>query len=443
MDNVLAFFFLRYGLIAFEFAAFILSFLIFQKKKKHWLLVIIATLVVSFSYALLISIPVNELCKVNHYESNLVASIGSLVNISIFVIMSFGFYFAFDINLKKLLSILSIAYASREIVFCIYSIPLNFINPNLLFIRINQQNFINGLIYALVYLITISLSFIINYINKKKVDFNLDIPSLIILLVIIILNNIYVNFAQSYSSDHLLIFNYVLMANLVTMVLVIVLNFYNQVKYKIKLENEMSNRLLKQQEQQYKFAKVNAELMYIKSHDLKHQVSILRKGGEDAKKILDELEETIARSDSIIMTDNNVMNIIISEKWQYCLRHNIKLTCNVNPHAFNNVSNVHLYTMIANVLENAIEAVMKIKDKPKRIISLSISEQHGVSILICRNYFDGELKIKDGHLLTKKEDKKVHGFGFLSIENVAKKYEGNIQFDVDKDVFTLQIAIPN
>ncbi len=99
--------------------------------------------------------------------------------------------------------------------------------------------------------------------------------------------------------------------------------------------------------------------------------------------------------------------------------------------------------MLANILDNAIEAVMKIKQKDKRIISLNITCNHGLSILSIYNYFNNEIKVEDDVPLTSKKNKKEHGFGFKSIKNIVEKYGGALTFEADKEIFRLQITIPD
>ena len=74
----------------------------------------------------------------------------------------------------------------------------------------------------------------------------------------------------------------------------------------LKLENQLSEVMLGNQEKQFKFSKANSELLHIKAHDLKHQIAALRKGGDKAEKVLSDLEGTIQNYESVIITENTV-----------------------------------------------------------------------------------------------------------------------------------------
>ena len=162
---------------------------------------------------------------------------------------------------------------------------------------------------------------------------------------------------------------------------------------------------------------------------------------KEAEKLLNELESVVYGYESTIITDNPVLNIIISEKWQYCLKHKIKMTCNVNPKALSNIENIHLYALLGNILDNAIDAVMKIKEKEKRIIALNITYNHKMSIIRCYNYYNDQIMMVDNLPMTKKEDTSSHGFGVKSIKSIVEHYGGNVSFDIGKDIFNIIITI--
>ena len=144
-------------------------------------------------------------------------------------------------------------------------------------------------------------------------------------------------------------YSFVLIANIINLALIIAINFFTQRQMQLRLENDVVNSMLVKQTEQYKFNKANADMLHVKTHDLKHQVAILRKGGPEAEALLNELESVVYGYESTIITDNPVLNVIISEKWQYCVKHKIKMTCNVDPKAFSNLEPVHLYSLLGRM----------------------------------------------------------------------------------------------
>ncbi len=441
MNNPISFIVFRFSLIVIELAIFILLFLSTMKKKKYWILRIIATVILVNGIVVGLSFAVGTLSSSIGYDRNLTPVYGALMQLLILALLSGGFYFCFDVSLYELGSAVSLGYATRWIIFCLYSLVLNFVNPELILVRINQQTVVNILIYLAFYLPFIVLTAFM--VRRHNREYTLELPAFITIFVVILLNTFLISFAETSSDEHLLEYSFVLIANIINLSLIVAINFFTQKQMQLRLENDVVSSMLVKQTEQYKFNKANAEMLHVKAHDLKHQVMILRKGGKEAEDLLNELESVVYGYESTIITDNPVLNIIISEKWQYCVKHKIKMTCNVDPKAFSNVEPIHLYSLLGNILDNAIEAVMNIKEKEKRIISLNITYNHGVSLLHCYNYYHGEVMMEDGLPLTDKKEKNIHGFGVKSIKNIVKQYNGEVSFDVDKDIFNLRISIIN
>lgn len=127
----------------------------------------------------------------------------------------------------------------------------------------------------------------------------------------------------------------------------------------------------------------------------------------------------------------------------YCTKHNIKFSCTVNPKALKNVETSKLYSLIGNILDNSIEAVTKIKDKNKRIISMNIKYEYGVSVITTKNYFDGEIIFKNGLPESSKGDKENHGYGVKSIKQIVESLGGQCAFLNEENQFIFQATIPD
>lgn len=208
-------------------------------------------------------------------------------------------------------------------------------------------------------------------------------------------------------------------------------------------ERVVAEQLLKQNEIQFKTSKKNMDLINQKSHDLKHQISALRSMDEGEKnKSMDEIINIINKYDSNIRTGNEVLDTILSEKNAYCVSHEIKLSCSINVNEIKCLSTLEMYTLFGNILDNAIEATLKIKDKSKRTISLKIERVLNFISIQTNNYFEGEINFKNGLVATSKSDKNSHGYGLKSIKYIVESHKGTFQVSKDKDVFILEILLP-
>lgn len=94
------------------------------------------------------------------------------------------------------------------------------------------------------------------------------------------------------------------------------------------------------------------------------------------------------------------------------------------------------------MLDNAVEAVEKLENPEKKIISMTVESRGGLLCIQTNNYFSGELTLENGLPKTSKGDEQFHGFGVKSIRHVAEKYGGTVTVETDNDVFILLINIP-
>lgn len=102
-----------------------------------------------------------------------------------------------------------------------------------------------------------------------------------------------------------------------------------------------------------------------------------------------------------------------------------------------------MYSLFGNIIDNAIDAVMRLDDKEKRNINVIVKNVNSFVSIEVRNYYSGEIKIDENGLpVTTKADKNYHGFGFKSICMVVEKYGGDIKVSADSEIFTLSVMFP-
>ena len=97
-------------------------------------------------------------------------------------------------------------------------------------------------------------------------------------------------------------------------------------------------------------------------------------------------------------------------------------------------------SVIGNLLDNALEAVKAVSSE-ERIIELNLKRQQGMLFISCKNPYKGEIKTENGRLITSKNDKKNHGIGISSIEQVCQKYQGTMEIQTDNEVFHVLVLL--
>ena len=211
----------------------------------------------------------------------------------------------------------------------------------------------------------------------------------------------------------------------------------------IRQELEMINGVIEKQKGQYEFARVNAEAINQKYHDLKNQIAIIKADipADKQKEWLESLEKKVEQIEPERLTGHPVLDTIFWEKKQFCMLHDIQLSYVMDGKLFENIDMDDLCVVFGGALDNAIEAVMKIEDRERRLIHVKAMQQQGFLVICVENINDSPLEYEDGRLSTTKKDKTSHGYGLKGIRYVAEKYGGNISIVQEDEWFRLTVFL--
>ena len=204
-----------------------------------------------------------------------------------------------------------------------------------------------------------------------------------------------------------------------------------------EIELDAIKALLEEERRQYYFEKSMIEMVNIKCHDLKHQIAALDKDGQ--KKLREDIKPIIDAYDSSFRTGNVALDVVLTRENFNCREKNVKLTCVANGACLNFMSEVDVYSLFGNILDNAIEATEKLEDPEKRIISLSVAQEGYFVSIHAENYFGGRLTFTDDLPETSKPDTVYHGYGLKSIRMLVQKYDGSLKISTHEDRFILDI----
>lgn len=444
MDKSLLFIFLRFFLLFLE--VFLLETMFFKNENKRcfFLLRWIGAFFIMSGILILVSLLTLMIYVSASYERQIVM-ITSLIGYFLVLACQLPLLlFLYRTEKKRLFTLMIFSFVFRQIVFSLYVSIFTSINTNLLLFKFDFFTWQNFLLYLAFYFVLYLGVFLFCRFQPSYFSYSMETSIIIVLFVAIAANMVVCVIGETYSTDNNdFMYCLLLFSNIISLLLITSVEFLMRKIYDLRNENQITNQLLAEKESQYKFAKANMEHLHIIAHDLKHESAILRRGGEEAKKILDNLDKGIENYDSILLTENQTLNVILNEKWLYCQKHAIRLSTIVDPTAFSRLSTIELYSLFGNLLDNSVEAVMKIKDKSKRAISLNVSHSHGISSIDIRNYFTGFIQIEEGLPQTTKKDSNNHGFGTKSIETTVNKYGGDYSCYIENDVFVVKIAIPD
>lgn len=101
-----------------------------------------------------------------------------------------------------------------------------------------------------------------------------------------------------------------------------------------------------------------------------------------------------------------------------------------------------LCVLLTNMLENAMEACMKMPEESERFIRFKLRATEDHLIAACENSTDAELMISaNENVATSKASAESHGFGIPVMRQIAEKHNGKFSVACAKGVFSVKVIL--
>ena len=181
-------------------------------------------------------------------------------------------------------------------------------------------------------------------------------------------------------------------------------------------------------------------------HDLKNQLfalkESLKKDTDEGIKKINSICDDILLSNPIAYTGNETIDALVSVKAERMKNEDIKFKHSIFMASTSNIDIYDMCIILGNLLDNAIEASCCVQDKNRNIeLNIRQHEKH-ISLSVC-NTVDRKVQIEDNKIRTTKKNKELHGFGIMSIKEIAEKYNGNCTFKQEGDKFQAVVMLEN
>lgn len=216
-------------------------------------------------------------------------------------------------------------------------------------------------------------------------------------------------------------------------------------KQKNIVESEAVLARVKNEISLYRSISDNLEKQKRKSHEYNNHMAAIKGMLEQGQ--IDELQKYVSiivekekKLPAEINTYHTIINAILNTKYDEIKQKDITLIVKVNDLSGITMNDEDIVVLLSNLLNNAIEACEKSKEKMLKLKFVIEDEQ---IILSVKNSI-AELPISvDGQLVTSKVDKEdSHGIGMKNIVDVIEKYSGRYVIDYDQQWFTVSMIIP-
>lgn len=207
---------------------------------------------------------------------------------------------------------------------------------------------------------------------------------------------------------------------------------------KVQDELAMTRKLWQENVRQYELTKQTVDILNFRYHDLRNQMNLLVRD----RGVAQEIENCLDSYYDSIRTGNEAMDVVLTEKSVLCRKNEIVFTCIADGQCLSYMSPVDIYSVLGNIIDNAVEYLSAIADKEKRVISLMIRREGDMDMIQIENFLAERPREEQGMPLTTKKDKENHGYGLKSVRYILKKYEGIMRISMENRMFSLTIALP-
>lgn len=206
-----------------------------------------------------------------------------------------------------------------------------------------------------------------------------------------------------------------------------------------RAEIEVMDQVLAENRRQYETMKANIDLVNLRCHDLRHQLDKLQSRLTESE--ISALREAIDLYDSNVKTGNEVLDVVLYSTMLKCMDNGISFTSMADGECLSFMRTRHIYALFSNALDNAVEAVMRVSNPEKRVISLHVRRLSGAVEIAVMNYYEGEIKFKNDLPQTRKPDGRRHGFGTSSMQYIVSQYGGTMKISAKDSVYLLEIRL--
>lgn len=181
-------------------------------------------------------------------------------------------------------------------------------------------------------------------------------------------------------------------------------------------------------------------------HDMKNHMGAVHamlyaEQVEEATQYLKQVSGKLHEQASKVYCGHHVANALLNNKVKKMKTYHIAYEIETDLPSDLSVTPMEIGSILANTIDNAIEACMKIEDEKKRSIQIKARYMNERFIYEITNTKANEVVKKDKRFVTSKKDKSNHGYGLRQVEDIVSKYKGIVNVEYEEKTFTIMIVI--
>ena len=181
-------------------------------------------------------------------------------------------------------------------------------------------------------------------------------------------------------------------------------------------------------------------------HDFHNYLEVLQFYSETGnhaglQKYIGEMQKDYRETLSLIATGNSAIDAILSSKQLIAHSQSTDMKLSAQRLSSLPIGETKMCVLLGNIIDNALDACMKIDDPQKRRINIRIGTHRGMLSIFVENTTVGDYRYNDNQLIsTKTED--GHGFGLERVYEIVGAANGICALNPAKDKFTVSVLLP-
>lgn len=209
-------------------------------------------------------------------------------------------------------------------------------------------------------------------------------------------------------------------------------------------QSSMLEKQIKAQVNYYeKIDKLNDDVRKFR-HDYRNHLLCIQgmlkaKEYDEATAYIENLTSHKITSSPKYFTGHSIADSILNDKAEYAQNIGVEIRC--NGIIYEDISAVDICIILANALDNAIEACEKITDSSPKTISVNCDYYKCIQLICITNPVAENIVIHNNNIKTSKSDKSNHGIGLYNIRKTVAKYNGEFDITCENNIFKLDIAL--
>lgn len=211
-------------------------------------------------------------------------------------------------------------------------------------------------------------------------------------------------------------------------------------------ENKVFQIQAKNQLEMYQSISENFDKQKRKTHEYKNQIACIeslldKKQYSKLDEYVKKISGSLNNEPDAINTNNIIVNAILNTKYQEAEAKGIVFVFRVNDLSELKMKDEDVVTILANLLNNAIEACELCEDN--KVIKFKFVKEDDIIIIAVKNTFSYDVIYENGEIKsTKTSNVDEHGVGIKNVLKIIDKYDGSYVIeDKDKEFF-FSIIIP-